>query len=517
MTILQKIPLLLLSLFAFTLLSSCEEEDPQIATNLTQEALIPIPLKVTETNTSFFLKKAQEIFLDEASGELDQIATHISTQWNSLTSYPLTRSKAASNTQKGIHLILSDQQQGEAYSLTIEPQVIRITAGTAEGIFRGWQSLEQLIRLQTADSIGHVFLPTGTIEDAPNYAYRGTMLDVSRHFFRVEEVKAYIDMIAMYKINFLHLHLSDDQGWRIEIKSWPNLTLHGGSTEVGGGAGGFYTQEDYKELVKYAQARYITIVPEIDMPGHTNAALSSYAELNCDGKAPKLYTGMKVGFSTLCAEKEVTYQFVDDVVREICALTPGPYFHIGGDESHVTQKADYITFVTKALKIVEKYGKQSIGWDEINQADLPANTVAQYWRNAKNTATAIEKGAKILMSPAVYTYLDMKYDTTTELGLTWAALIDVERGYSWNPDSLEESISNKNILGIEAPLWAETIENLDDITYLAFPRLCGYAEIGWSAAEQRDWESYRLRLAKHGALMKEMGINFYKTPEVDWE
>lgn len=498
------------------LLPACQEQ-PQLPTYLSQEAFIPIPLKITETNKSFSTQKDRSLFLSESSEPLSQLSTHISTQWNSLTNHPLTPSKAASNNQQGIHLILSDQQAGEAYQLAIEEKTIRITAGTPEGIFRGWQSLEQLIRLKQSDSTETIFLPTGIIEDAPNYAYRGTMLDVSRHFFSVDDVKAYIDMIAMYKINFLHLHLSDDQGWRIEIKSWPKLTTHGGSTEVDGGEGGFYTQEDYQELVQYAQARYITIVPEIDMPGHTNAALASYAELNCDGKARELYTGTEVGFSTLCAEKEITYQFVDDVVREISALTPGPYFHIGGDESHVTPKKDYITFVTKALKIVEKYQKQPIGWDEINQANLPQGTIAQYWRNAENTASAIQKGAKILMSPASYAYLDMKYDSTTKLGLKWAGLISVKRGYNWNPDSLEKTISREHILGIEAPLWAETIENLEDITFLAFPRLCGYAEIGWSAAERREWEGYRARLAKHARLMAKMGIDFNQTPEVDWE
>lgn len=513
MTFVQKL-LLLFSLLA--ILSSCEEV-PQDPTYLTQEALIPIPAKVTETNKVFPIKGRMDLFADRENEEIKKITEHIANQWEALTTYKLNFMKVGSMSIRGISLELSDQHQGEAYMLNIDTDLIRIVAGTSEGLFRGWQTLEQLVRLQKADEKGRLFLPTGEIEDAPNYGYRGTMLDVSRHFFSVEEVKTYIDMIAMYKINYLHLHLSDDQGWRIEIKSWPNLTTHGGSTEVDGGEGGFYTQEDYQELIRYAQARYITIVPEIDMPGHTNAALASYAELNCDGKARELYTGTEVGFSTLCAEKEITYQFVDDVVREIASITPGPYFHIGGDESHVTSKEDYITFVTKALKIVEKYNKTPIGWDEINQADLPANTVAQYWHNAENTAAAVGKGAKVLMSPAAYAYLDMKYDSTTRLGLSWAALIDVKRGYDWNPDSLEASISKEDILGIEAPLWAETIENLSDITHLAFPRLCGYAEIGWSAASQRNWDAYRRRLARHGSLMDQMEIDFYPSPLIDWE
>ncbi len=204
----------------------------------------------------------------------------------------------------------------------------------------------------------------------PKYGYRGAMLDVARHFFTVDEVKKYIDLLAMYKINKLHLHLSDDQGWRIEIKSWPNLTNYGGSTEVGGGPGGFYTQEEYIELVSYAQERFITIIPEIDLPGHTNAALASYPELNCNGKSPDLYTGTEVGFSTLCANKEITFQFLDDVIREISEITPGPYFHIGGDESHVTKEEDYITFINRSQDMVLKYGKKVMGWDEIQNADL---------------------------------------------------------------------------------------------------------------------------------------------------
>ena len=165
-------------------------------------------------------------------------------------------------------------------------------------------------------------------------------------------MKNFIEQLAYYKMNVLHLHLSDDQGWRIEIKSWPNLTAHGGKTEVGGGEGGYYTQEQYKEIVKYAQDRYITIIPEIDMPGHTNAALASVAMLNCDGKPKELYTGTEVGFSTLCTSKETTYQFIDDVIRELAAITPGEYLHIGGDESHATKIEDYIPFMNRVQDMV---------------------------------------------------------------------------------------------------------------------------------------------------------------------
>ena len=237
-------------------------------------------------------------------------------------------------------------------------------------------------------------MPTGVIRDAPKYSYRGAMLDVSRHFFTVEEVKQYIDLLALYKINHLHLHLSDDQGWRIEIKSWPNLTEYGGRSEVGGMTGGFYTQEEYKDLVAYAQDRFITVVPEIDIPGHTNAALASYPELNCNGKTAELYTGIEVGFSTLCVDNEITFQFLDDVIREISAITPGEYFHIGGDESLSTNEEDYIVFIDKTQDIVEKYGKNVMGWDEIQSSNIKPNTIAQYWADADNATRRFEEGRK---------------------------------------------------------------------------------------------------------------------------
>ena len=237
----------------------------------------------------------------------------------------------------------------------------------------GIQTIRQLLppQIESSEKTNSKWLiPSVILEDSPKYAYRGAMLDVARHFFEVDEVKQFIDYLAMYKMNHLHLHLADDQGWRIEIEAWPKLTSHGGKTEVGGGKGGFYTQEQYKEIVKYASNRFITIVPEIDMPGHTNAALSSYAELNCDGKATELYTGTKVGFSSLCTDKEITYTFIKDVLTELAALTPGPYLHIGGDESHATEKEDYLKFVNRVQGIVRETGKEMIGWDETASSQL---------------------------------------------------------------------------------------------------------------------------------------------------
>jgi len=252
--------------------------------------------------------------------------------------------------------LVDDKELGEeGYELNITEEMVELKANKPAGIFYGIQTIRQLLpaRVESGNTEqGPWKLPTGTIRDYPVYGYRGAMLDVARHFFSVDEVKTYIDRLALYKMNVLHLHLSDDQGWRIEIKSWPKLTEFGGKTEVGGGIGGFYTQEEYKDIVKYAQDRFITIIPEIDMPGHTNAALASYPELNVPGKKAELYTGVEVGFSTLDTHKELTYKFVNDVFRELAAITPGPYIHIGGDESHSTPIEDYIPFVNRVQDIV---------------------------------------------------------------------------------------------------------------------------------------------------------------------
>jgi hexosaminidase len=318
-------------------------------------------------------------------------------------------------------------------------------------------------------------------------------------------------------MNVLHLHLADDQGWRIEIKSWPKLTEIGGSTEVGGGKGGFYTQEEYKDLVQYAADRFITIIPEIDMPGHTNAALASIPELNPDNVAVKLYTGTKVGFSTLQTNKDFTYQFLNDVIRELVSMTPGPYIHVGGDESHVTKKEDYIPFIERVQEIVLANGKQMIGWDETTLSALKSTSVAQYWSKAENALRGVSKGAKIIMSPAAKAYLDMKYHPKTKLGLHWAGYIEVDAGYKWDPATLVPGITKTNILGIECPLWSETVHNMKEIEFLLFPRLPGYAEIGWTDSSLRHWEEYKTRLGNQASRFKFMGINYYPSAKVPWK
>ncbi len=513
------------------LFTACEFNKP---TPLSEHAIIPKPLSVTDTDGQFEITDKTEIV---ASGDVSSVTVYLQEFLQSTTGFELATGSEA--TENSIVLALEGGLAEEGYELDITTERVKISAGSPAGLFYGVQTLRQLLPAETegvSSTSSGLFLATGKIQDAPEYGYRGAMLDVSRHFFQVEDVKHFIDLIAKYKMNMLHLHLSDDQGWRIEIKSWPLLTTIGGSTQVGGGEGGFYTQEDYKDIVAFGQSRFITIVPEIDMPGHTNSALASYGELNpgikvpdegalpfdrkeigVDGMATPLYTGREVGFSTLATDKPVTYQFVDDVIREISEITPGPYFHIGGDESHVTEMEDYIPFIEKAQEIVKKYGKIAIGWDEVAHASLDSTTIAQFWAKGENAKMAVDQGAKVLISPATRAYLDMQYDSTTVLGLHWAAYIEVDEAYKWEPTELVDGIGKSDIIGVEAPLWTETISNRSDIEYMIFPRITAIAEIAWTPKNLRDWESYKSRLSKHGQRWDKMGINYYQSPLVDWE
>ena len=417
----------------------------------------------------------------------------------------------------GIHLTLTTDTElgGEGYQLTISAIQLQLTANSPQGLFRGVQTICQLLPVKAVSrNLQHaISIPGGTIRDYPEYNYRGFMLDVSRHFFGLEDVKHCIDLLALFKMNVLHLHLSDDQGWRIEIKSWPKLTTVGGSTDIDGGKGGFYTQEQYAELVEYAQSRYITIIPEIDMPGHATAALAAYPELGCNGKAPKLYPNKSSG--ELCTKKEITYEFINQVVGELAQLTPGPYIHIGGDESH-TKKNDYIPFIERVQDIVRSHHKIMIGWDDIASAKLDSNSIVQYWHSAENAQKATLQKAKLIMSPAPTAYLDMKYTPSTRLGYKWAGYIDVDTGYNWDPASLADGITRQHILGIEAPLWKETVTNRAELEYRLQPRLAGNAEIGWSPASIRNWEDYKERLAQYSKRFDEMEINYYKSKLIPW-
>ena len=477
--------------------------------------LLPKPTSISERAGNFTIAANTKIFAQEDNSEVVAIANLLAASFQAVSRNEISIGDANTvQNEGGILLALEgDADLGEeGYELSISPDSLLLRAKCPAGLFYGVQTLRQLLPVHSS---GAVSLPALSIRDVPRFEWRGAMLDVARHFFGVEDVKRYIDLITCYKLNRLHLHLSDDQGWRIEIRSWPRLTEVGGSTQVGGRSGGYYTQAQYREIVEYARSRYIAIVPEIDTPSHTNAALASYAELNSSEEAPALYEGTRVGFSSLWIDSEITYRFLDDVIRELAALTPAPYLHIGGDEAHSTPEEQYKRFIKRIQEIVISHGKTAIGWTEIGKAEILPGTIVQQWVGT-SYQEAKQQGAKIILSPANKIYLDMKYDASTPLGLDWAGLLSVKDSYDWEPGSYMERLEESDILGLEAPLWTETVVTMQDIEYMTFPRLIGVAELAWSPKGQ-NWEEYRQRLAAHGKHMEAMGINFYKSPDVDWK
>lgn len=510
----KKALLLTLSIFVFALSCQVKRTIKFPETDLETAALIPAPHTIKSTGSGFALDEFTAINVASDDEAFSKVADYLIQKIQDKTALEVNSGNRVFN-----QLVIEEKAVGdnaEAYLIKITQDSLHLQAGTAAGAFRGIQTIRQLIPEQSNDTLttNPVWvIPTGMIRDQPRYKHRGTMLDVARHFFSVEDVKRYLDILAYYKINRFHMHLSDDQGWRIEIKSWPKLTEVGSTTGVGGGPGGFYTQEDYKEIVAYAQERHIMVIPEIDMPGHTNAASLAYPFLNGNGKEIKIETNMAVGYSTFDTRKDTVYAFINDVVREISAMTPGPYFHIGGDESHVTKDEDYRYFVERVEKIVQQYDKRMIGWDEIATTDISATSIPQWWSNEKNAKAGIEKGMKLIVSPAKKAYLDMKYDKESAYGLTWAGFVPVDTAYLWDPN---DYFSDEHILGVEAPLWGETIRNFDELSYLAFPRVIGYAEIGWSKKENKDWEDYKRRLVHHGQFLRAEEVNYYASPKIDW-
>ncbi|PJJ70494.1 hexosaminidase [Diaminobutyricimonas aerilata] len=442
-----------------------------------------------------------------------------------------------------IALTVDGTGAAESYRLSVDAAGVTVVGADSAGLFYGVQTLAQLVE-RTADGVR---IPAVRIDDAPRFPYRGVMLDVARHCFDVPTVKAVIDRAALLKLNHLHLHLTDDQGWRLHLDSRPELTARGAGTAVGGDPGGFYTKDDYREIVAYAASRHITTVPEIDLPGHTHALGLAYPDVAHDpvvtpdvlahgeraGEQPprrgEPYEGTAVGFSSLRIHDDATYDLLRDVLGELAALTPGPYLHIGGDEAHGTDPADFAVFIERASAIVAEYGKTVVAWHEAGAAPgLARGSVGQYWgfvvpldgMDAKARAFA-DGGARVILSPADAVYLDMKYDAETRIGLEWAnGPTSVRRSYEWEPAEVIPGLPESAILGVEAPLWTETVRTLADIDELAFPRLASAAEAAWSPAtgssELRTWESFRERVAAQGELWTALGIAFHRSPEIPW-
>ncbi|MEU6892289.1 beta-N-acetylhexosaminidase [Streptomyces sp. NPDC046557] len=483
------------------------------------ERLLPAPASVRVAGAGYRFGAGTVIRTSGSTEEVRRVGELLAEQLRGPSGLPLPVVDGEGG--DGVRLRLDGSARGlgaEGYRLETRSDGITLTARTPAGLFHAGQTLRQLLPVSGAGTV-----PGGTVTDAPRFAYRGAMVDIARHHFTVEQVKRYVDQLAQYKVNTLHVHLTDDQGWRLESASWPRLARYGGGSEVGGGPGGHWTKDEYRDLVAYAGERYVDVVPEIDMPGHVNAALASYAELNCDGKAPERYTGTKVGFSSLCVGKARTYEFIDDVLGEVAELTPGRYLHIGGDEAHATPAADYAAFMDRAQAVVGKYGKTVVAWHQLAAARPAPGAVLQYWghggtpeKEKERLAEVAKAGHPLILSPADRLYLDMKYDATTKPGLKWAGYVPVRRSYDWDPGTFLPGVPQSAVLGVEAALWTETIGTRADWELMAFPRMLGLAELGWSPAASRDWPAYSRRLAAQAPRLDAQGVTYYRAPDVPW-
>ena len=504
---------------------------------VTLPALVPAPASISAVDGPA-IRLASDTLVE---GDMDAVGA--------LTSLVRARTGVGLERREGAPIVLQIEKGGpaESYEIAAGGASVVITGADAAGLYYGIQSLGQLVR-PSSDATGSGWeIPSVAVADAPRFAYRGVMLDVARHFQPVETVKAYIDRAASLKLNALHLHLSDDQSWRLQLDSRPLLTERSSSSSVGGDPGGFYTKREYREIVEHAAARHMIVVPEFDMPGHTHAITLAYPELmeepviddhmrevadSHGGALPRNgedYEGTAVGFSSLKIHDEATYDFVADVFGELAAMTPGPYLHFGGDESLATSAEDFDEFVSRVSAIIVDLGKVPVAWHEAGSAkDISDQTIGQYWGFLTPTDGMDDKarafvanGAQVILSPADAIYLDMKPTESIELGLTWAnGPTSVERSYSWEPSSLIAGIGDDDILGVEAPLWTETIRNLEAIDVMAFPRIASAAEAAWSPSTEvsalRTWESFRERVGAMGPLWTSLGIGYLPSDEIPW-
>ncbi|WP_344657213.1 beta-N-acetylhexosaminidase [Catenulispora subtropica] len=475
------------------------------------QRVVPQPVSVTAGAGTFTLSAATAI---HASTGAEPIAADLAAYLKQQTGLALP---ADGGEDAPIQLILQatggDPAWGtEGYRLTVGTVSIKITAADPAGLFHGVQTLRQLV---TADDR----IQAGVIADHPRFAYRGVMLDVARHFFSVADVKSYIDAAALYKVNEFHLHLTDDQGWRLTVPGYPKLATVGGASQVGGGTGGSYSADDMKAIVDYAASRYMTVIPEIDMPGHVGAAVHADPELACDGRKHGAVTTVSPAFDSLCTTSESPYKFVDSATKAAADATTGPLLHLGGDEAQALNLTQYNGFVKRAQDLVAAHGRTPIAWGEAATAPLLPQTVLEYWDTAHPLpaiAQAAAKGTKLIMAPGDHAYLDQQYTPGFKLGLHWAGYLPVSKAYNWDPVTVLPGVPPTSVMGVEAPLWTETVKSLADAETLAYPRLPAIAEIGWSAPESHDFKQFSQRLAKQGPLWDRLGIAYYKSPEIPW-
>jgi len=494
-------------------------------------SIIPKPAKIELSRGDFKFSNHTKIWLSEPSEELQKLGDLISSSVNQSTSLKLfATAKMTRDVPRSLVLLQlnKDFQSQEAYTLDVKPHKIIITAGSGAGIFYAIQSLLQLIPVN-ANKYNYS-IPCVLIKDSPRFQWRGMHLDVCRHFFPVEFIKKYIDVLASYKMNSFHWHLTEDQGWRIEIKKYPKLTEIGAwrKETMGDGKpyGGFYTQAQIREVVAYAKERFITVVPEIEMPGHALAAITAYPELSCTGGPFEVGTKWGVYEDVYCAGNDKVFDFLQDVLTEVLNLFPSEYIHIGGDEvpkdrwkvcpkcqariksEGLKDEAELQSyFIQRVEKYLNSKGRRIIGWDEILEGGLAPNAAVMSWRGEDGGIAAAKAKHNVVMSPGAYCYFD-RYQGLNGEPKAIGGYTNLEKVYSYEPvPNALTAGEAKYIMGAQANVWTEYIETTNHVEYMLLPRMLALSEVVWSPKELRDYNDFSKRIEKHYDLLSKKNYN----------
>lgn len=539
MQILSKLNLLGWSL-AGLLMTACSNQPTTVA----NYEVVPMPLEINTTQqASFLLKSGVTVYYPAGNEKMQRNAEFLASYVKAQTGIEL-QVQAGEGGKGGIVLQLGlTNDNPEAYQLKVDASQVVISSPSEAGVFYGIQTLRKAVDVAEGSNVE---LPAVEINDQPRFGYRGMMLDVGRHFFSMDEIKTYIDMMALHNINRFHWHLSEDQGWRIEIKKYPKLTEIGSmrkETVIGHNSGkydgkpygGFYTQEQAKEIVAYAAERYITVIPEIDLPGHMQAALAAYPELGCTGGPYEVWTQWGVSDNVLCAGNDQTIQFIKDVLAEIVEIFPSEYIHVGGDEcpkvkwstcpkcqarikalglksdnKHTKEERLQSYVIHEAEEFLNSKGRKMIGWDETLEGGLAPNATVMSWRGEAGGIEAAKQHHDVVMTPNTYLYFDyyQSKDTETE-PMAIGGYLPIERVYSYEP--MPKSLSpeeQKYIVGVQANLWTEYIPDFKQVQYMVLPRMAALSESQWCAPEKKNYEAFLQRVSRLVNIYAKNGWNY---------
>ncbi|SMO35081.1 hexosaminidase [Saccharicrinis carchari] len=507
--------------------------------------VVPLPQEINEEQGQPFLLTTKTVIAyPDGGAQMAQNAAFLSEYIHEQTGMEL-KTKAKDGKNAIVLRINADNEKPEGYTIKVDNQGVLITGGSAAGVFYGIQTLRKSLPVQPVASVK---LPAVSIQDAPRFGYRGMMLDVARHMFSVDEIKTYIDMLALHNINNFHWHLSEDQGWRIEIKKYPRLTEIGSQrkeTVIGRNSGvydgqpygGFYTQEEIKDVVEYARKRYINVIPEIDMPGHMLAALAAYPELGCTGGPYEVWTQWGISDDVLCVGNDNTLNFVKDVLNEVMDLFPSEFIHIGGDEcpkarwkecdkcqarikehgleadeAHSAEERLQSYFISYAEKVVNDRGRRMIGWDEILEGGLAPNATVMSWRGMSGGIQAAQMGHDVVMTPNSHVYFDHYQSTDVARDpLAIGGYSPLSNVYNFEPVPAKlKPEQQKHILGAQANLWTEYVPVFSHAQFMVLPRMAALCEVQWMQPENKDYDAFLGRLLNLIEIYKTQGYNYAK-------